>query len=187
MSLIKDILEGGGGRFGAAVEHFRSEAAKLRTGRAHPSLVEDLLVDYYGTKTPVKQLASVSVPESRTILIQPWDISGLQAVADAIRVSDLGLNPADDGRVIRLSLPALTEDRRKELVRTLNARMEDARVSIRTTREELWKEIQQYEKEGLIGEDEKFSGKDELQKEVDRFNAELESVRRKKEEEIMTV
>lgn len=187
MGAAKDIIDGGEARFRAAAEHFQAEAAKLRTGRAHPSLVEDILVDYYGAKTPIRQLASVSVPESRSILIQPWDQSSLQAVADAIRLSDLGLNPADDGRVIRLALPQLTEERRRELVKTLNARAEDARVAVRNIREELWKEIQSFEKEGLMGEDEKFSGKDDLQKEVDRWNAELELVRRRKEEEIMTV
>lgn len=187
MSEVKGIISGNESRFRAAAEHFQTEAAKLRTGRAHPSLIEDVMVDYYGSRTPIKQIASVTVPEPRMLVIQPWDQSSLQAVADAIRTSDLGLNPADDGHIIRLSLPPLTEDRRKELVRTLNARMEDARVSVRNIREEIWKEILSLEKEGLIGEDEKFSGKDELQKEVDKWNAELESVRKRKEEEILTV
>jgi ribosome recycling factor len=187
MSEVKGILSGNEGRFRSALDHFQTEAAKLRTGRAHPSLVEDIMVDYYGARTPIKQIASVTVPEPRMLVIQPWDQSSLQAVADAIRTSDLGLNPADDGHLIRLALPALTEERRKELVRTLNTRAEDARVSVRNIREEIWKEIQALEKEGLIGEDDKFSGKDDLQKEVDKWNAELESVRKRKEEEILTV
>ncbi len=187
MSEAKEIVSVSEARFRAAAEHFQTEAAKLRTGRAHPSLVEDIMVDYYGSRTPIRQIASVTVPEPRTLVIQPWDQSGLQAVAEAIRSSDLGLNPADDGRLIRLSLPPLTEDRRKELVKALNSRAEDARVSVRSIREEVWKEIQSLEKEGRIGEDEKFSGKDDLQKEVDRWNAELETVRKRKEEEILTV
>jgi len=187
MGEAKNIISGNEDRFRSALEHFRAEAAKLRTGRAHPSLVEDIQVEYYGSRTPIRQIASVTVPEPRTLAIQPWDQTSLHAVADAIRMSDLGLNPADDGHIIRLSLQALTEDRRRELVKTLNARAEDARVSVRNIREEIWKEIQSLEKEGLIGEDEKFSGKDDLQKEVDRWNAELETVRKKKEEEILTV
>ncbi|MEI6650295.1 MAG: ribosome recycling factor [Candidatus Moraniibacteriota bacterium] len=173
--------------FERTIEHFRVEASKLRTGRAHPSIIEDLNVEYYGSRTPLKQIASITVPEPRQLVIQPWDQGSLQAIAEAIRSSDLGLNPADDGHLIRLSLPQLTEDRRKELVRTLNGRMEDARVAVRTIREDLWKEIQDAEKRGDISEDEKFSGKDELQKEVDKTNEALESVRKKKEEEIMTV
>lgn len=175
------------GDFQAALDHFKGEAAKLRTGRANATLVEDVSVDYYGSKTPLKQVASITVPEPRLIVIQPWDQGSIQAIAEAIRTSDLGLNPADDGHVIRLALPPLTEDRRKELVKTLNARAEDARMSIRSIREDAWKDIQDLEKAGEISEDDKFRGKDELQKEVDKWNAEIESVRKKKEEEILTV
>lgn len=184
---VKALIDNRSSDFEKAVDHFRSEAAKLRTGRAHPSLVEDLLVEYYGTKTPLKQVASVTVPESRQLVIQPWDSDSLVAIAEAIRSSDLGLNPVDDGQVIRLTLPALTEDRRKELVKALGNRLEDARVSVRTIREEIWKEIQDLEKSGEIGEDEKFTGKDELQKTVDRINEFLDEIRKKKEEEVMTV
>ena len=184
---VKTIIDGRREDFEKAVDHFRSEAAKLRTGRAHPSLVEDLLVEYYGAKTPLKQIASVTVPESRQLVIQPWDRDSLVAIVETIRSSDLGLNPADDGQVIRLTLPALTEDRRKELVKALGNRLEDARVSVRTTREEIWKEIQDLEKRGEIGEDEKFTGKDELQKSVDGINEALEEIRKKKETEIVTI
>jgi ribosome recycling factor len=183
----KTLISARSSDFEKAVDHFRAEAAKLRTGRAHPSLVEDVLVEYYGAKTPLKQIASVTVPESRQLVIQPWDRDSLVSIAEAIRSSDLGLNPADDGQVIRLTLPALTEDRRKELVRALGSRLEDARVSVRTIREEIWKEIQDLEKSGEIGEDEKFSGKDDLQKEVDRVNGMLDEIKAKKEGEIMTV
>lgn len=184
---VKSVIGNSTRDFEKAVEHFRLEAAKLRTGRAHPSLVEDLSIEYYGTRTPLRQVASVTIPEPRQIVIQPWDRDSLVAIADAIRSSDLGLNPSDDGHLIRLSLPQLTEDRRRELVKTLNGRMEDARVTVRSIREEVWKAIQDMEKKGEIGEDDKFSGKEELQKEVDRVNETLESVRKKKEEEIMTV
>lgn len=184
---IAEIIRSKAGDFQAALDHFKGEAAKLRTGRANASLVEDIAVEYYGSRTPLKQVASITVPESRLIVISPWDQGSLQAISEAIRSSDLGLNPADDGHVIRLALPPLTEDRRKELVKTLNTRAEDTRVSIRSVREDAWKDIQDLEKAGEIGEDDKFRGKDELQKEVDKWNAELESVRKKKEEEILTV
>lgn len=184
---VKGIIAGKEPAFRSTVEHFSVEAAKLRTGRANPSIVEDLLVDCYGSKMPLKQMASITVPEPRLIVIQPWDQGMIAAVADAVRMSDLGLNPADDGHVIRLALPQPTEDRRKELAKALNARAEETRVSIRTIREDAWKDIQELEKEGSVSEDDKFRGKEDLQKQVDRWNAELEILRKKKEEEILTV
>ncbi len=173
--------------FDKAIAHFESEMAKLRTGRAHPGLVEGLLVDYYGVQTPVKQMASVTVPEPRQILIAPWDKGALVQIEAAVRESDLGLNPMNDGVGIRINLPQLTEERRKELVKVLNAKAEEAKITIRSIREEIWKDIQEAEKNGEIGEDDKFRGKEELQKVVDEYNQKLESLREKKESEIMTV
>ncbi len=174
-------------RLDETVSHFTDEATKLRTGRAHPALVEGLLVDYYNTETPLKQIASVSIPEARQIVISPWDKGALTQIEAAIRGGDLGLNPVNDGSVIRITLPALTEDRRKELVKSLNQRAEEARIAIRTMREDVWKEIQKLENDGVIGEDDKFHGKDELQKIVDEYNKKIEELREKKEAEIMTV
>ncbi len=185
--MIKDIIDAHQDGFKNAVTHFEGELVKLRTGRAHPGLVEGLLVDYYGTQTPVKQMASVTVPEARQILISPWDKGSLASIEAAIRESDLGLNPMNDGVGVRITLPALTEERRKELVKVLNAKAEEAKIAIRSVREEAWKEIQEAEKEGLIGEDDKFRGKDDLQKVVDECNKQLETLREKKEGEIMTV
>ncbi len=185
--MVKELIEEKKNDFTAAVSHFEEEAAKLRTGRANPALVEGLLVDYYGTKTPLKQMATITIPEARQILIQPWDRGALVYVETAIRESDLGLNPTNDGATVRITLPALTEDRRKELVKALNQRAEDARISIRTIREEIWKDIQDLEKDGAIGEDDKFRGKDDLQKIVDEYNGKIESLREKKEKEILTV
>lgn len=173
--------------FDKAIEHFKNEAGKLRTGRANPSLVEGLLVDYYGTKTPLKQIASISTPEPRTITIQPWDRGALSAVEAAIRESDLNLNPNNDGIVVRINIPMLTEERRRELVKVLNQKGEEARISIRSIREEAWKEIQDLEKKGGISEDDKFKGKDLLQEIVDEYNKKIEEIRGKKEGEIMTV
>ncbi|MFZ2187881.1 MAG: ribosome recycling factor [Candidatus Moraniibacteriota bacterium] len=185
--MIKALITEKLSSFANAVEHFASEAAKIRTGRANPGLVEGLIVDYYGTKTPLKQIASIAIPEARQIVIQPWDKGSLVQIEAAIRESDLGLNPGNDGLAIRIILPSLTEDRRRDLVKALNSRAEESRIAIRTIREGIWKDIQDKERAGEISEDDKFLGKDELQKVVDDYNQKLEAVRKKKEEEILTV
>ena len=173
--------------FEEAVNHFSEEMAKLRTGRATPALVDHLLVDYYNTKSPIKQIASVSAPEARLILIAPWDTGSLVMIEAAIREANLGLNPSNDGKVIRLSIPPLTEDRRRDLVKGLNRLAEEARIAVRTIREDAWKEIQDVEKAGGMGEDDKFHGKDALQEIVETYNDRIEELRKKKEGEIMTV
>lgn len=185
--MVKELIQAGREKFEQAVEHFSEEAAKIRSGRANPALLEGILVDYYGTRTPIKQIANVTIPEARQILIQPWDKGVMQPIETAIRESDLGLNPGNDGNVIRITLPALTEERRREFVKALNARAEESRISIRATREEIWKDIQDLEKAGDISEDDKFAGKDELQKIVDEYNAKIEELREKKEKDILTV
>ena len=185
--MIKELIAKKVVSFENAVEHFANEVAKIRTGRANPGLVENLMVDYYGVKTPLKQVANVNIPEARQILIQPWDKGMLVFVEAAIRESDLGVNPSNDGQSIRITLPMLTEERRKDFVKTLNHRAEDGRIAIRAIREEIWKEIQELEKTGTISEDDKFHGKDELQKVVDEYNQKLETIREKKEKEILTV
>jgi ribosome recycling factor len=185
--MVKELIDGKKESFENAVTHFVEEAAKLRTGRANPALVENILVDYYGVRTPLVQIASISIPEARQILIQPWDKGAMQPIETAIRDSDLGLNPGNDGQNIRIVLPALNEERRHDLVKSLGARAEEARIAIRTVREEVWKEIQDLEKEGAIGEDDKFQGKDDLQKVIDEYNAKIESLKEKKEQEILTV
>ncbi len=181
------MIEAKRGDFDKAVGFLEGELLKLRTGRAHPGLVEDLLVDYYGTMTPIKQMASVSVPEPRQILISPWDKGALAKIEATIRESDLGLNPLNDGVGVRVVLPALTEERRKDLVKVLNTKAEEARIAIRSVREDIWKDIQEAEQNGEMGEDEKFRGKEDLQKVVDEYNARIEGLRDKKEQEIMTV
>lgn len=185
--MVKELIASKIPEFEATLEHFSQEAAKLRTGRANPGLVENLLVDYYGTRSPLKQIASISVPEPRQIMVQPWDKGSLVFIETAIRESDLGLTPGNDGQVIRIVLPMLTEERRKELVKSLGARAEEGRIAIRSIREAAWKEIQDSEREGGISEDDKFAGKDDLQKVVDEYNQKLEAIRKKKEDEILTV
>ncbi|MDD2766545.1 MAG: ribosome recycling factor [Candidatus Moranbacteria bacterium] len=185
--MIKELIAVEIPNFENAVEHFANESSKIRTGRAQPSLVENLMVDYYGTKTPLKQIANIMIPEARQILIQPWDKGSLALIEAAFRESDLGLNPNNDGVALRITLPALTEDRRHDFVKTLNAKAEEGRIAIRTVREGIWKDIQDKEKSGEISEDDKFQGKDELQKVVDEYNQKLEDIREKKEKDILTV
>ncbi|MDD5396883.1 MAG: ribosome recycling factor [Candidatus Moranbacteria bacterium] len=180
INLHKDNLDG-------SIEHFKGEAGKIRTGRANPSLVEDLLVDYYGAKTPLKQIASINTPEPRTISIQPWDRGALAAIEGAIRSSDLNLNPMNDGILVRINIPMLTEDRRREMVKVLNQKAEEARIAVRSIREDVLKEVKDAEKAGDISEDDEFKAKEKVQEIVDEYNKKIEEIRAKKEVEIMTV
>lgn len=185
--MYQDVINGKKEDFESAIEYFKGEIEKFRTGRATPSLVDYLVVDYYGTKTPLKQMASINVPEPRSLMIQPWDRSALSAIEGAIREANIGLNPVNDGVVVRINVPALTEERRKEIVKALNHKAEESRIAIRNIREEALKEIQNLEKEGIISEDDKFRAKDILQEKVEAYNKQVEELRKKKEEDIMTV
>ena len=173
--------------FENAIEHLYVECNKLRTGRANASLVENLKVDYYGTPTELKQAANITIPEARQILIQPWDKSILDIIEQTINKADLGVSPANDGVVIRISLPPMTEQNRKDLVKVLNQKIEESRIRIRGVRESIWKEILAQEKKENASEDEKFSAKDDLQKVVDAYNSKIDEIKKKKEEDIMTV
>lgn len=185
--MVKELIEKNKEKFEKSVEFFKEEVGKIRTGRANAALVDGIMIDYYGSKSPLKQVATITVPEPRTITIAPWNRDNLINIEKAIRESQLNLNPVNDGQVIRINLPTLTEERRKELVKILNQKAEEARVGIRKGREEIWDEIQEMEKAGKIGEDDKFAGKEKLQKIVDEYNARIEEIREKKEKEIMTV
>lgn len=173
--------------FAKAVEHLRSELKTLRTGRASSQLVEHLEVEYYGIKTPLIQIAQITVPEPRTITIQPYDKNALKDIEKAIQSSNLGINPVNDGSHIRLNIPAMTEERRKELVKVVASMSEKSRVSIRNVREEIWREIQKMEKDGKISEDDKMRAKDDMQKMVDKYNDEVKKLSDAKEQEVMTI
>ncbi|HAI73898.1 MAG TPA: ribosome recycling factor [Candidatus Moranbacteria bacterium] len=179
----KEIIEKSKANFEKTVSYFKEALGKIRTGRASTAIVDNLMVDYYGAKSPLKQVASISVPEPRMIVISPWDKDNLVAIEKAIKESDLNFNPSNDGQIIRINIPALTEERRKEFVKLLNNEAEGARVSIRKCREDIWDEIQAL----TIGEDDKFQGKEKLQKVVDEYNSIIEEIRKKKEAEIMQV
>ncbi len=169
------------------IEKLKGEISGLRTGRASPALVEDLEVDYYGSKTPLKAIASISSPEPRTLVISPWDKNAVQPIERAIQTSVLGLNPITDREVIRLTIPQLTEERRKELTKLLGRHLEEARIHVRKEREEILRGIDAQEKNKEISEDEKFRQKNEVQKAVDEINKKIEDLGKTKEKEIMTV
>ena len=157
----------------------------IRTGRASPALVEKLQVEYYGSELTLIQLATISVPEARQLMIRPFDGSSLRAIERAIQASDLGLTPSNDGKVIRLNLPPLTEERRRDLVKMVNNRLEDARVAIRNIRRDSLKDLRDFEKEKMISEDELHQGEDELQDLTNEMIDQVAVIGKRKEEEIM--
>jgi ribosome recycling factor len=174
-------------RMQAAVDVLAREFASVRTGRANAALLDGVRVEAYGTTTPLNQVASVSVPDPRTILIQPWDATQLKEIEKGIVKSDLGLSPSNDGKVIRLTMPTLTEERRKQLAKSVGKFAEDARVAIRNVRREANDKMKGLAKEKKISEDEERRGHDQIQKATDRFTAKIDELTKKKEQEVLTV
>ena len=185
--MIDDVLLDAEDRMEKAVAALRRELTTIRTGRAHPGLVEHLRVDYYGAPTPLNQLATIGVPEPRLLTIQPWDRQSLSAIEKAIQKSDLGLNPMNDGTIIRLVIPQLTEERRKELVRVVRKKVEEGRVAVRNVRRDCQDELRRLQREKQVSEDAQYRGQDELQKLTDRFIQEIDQVGEEKEEELLAV
>lgn len=183
--MVKDILNDAKRRMQSAINILDDELKGIRTGRANPGLVEHLEVEYYGVPTPLIQLASISVPEPRSLLIKPFDRSLLKAIEKAIIASDLGLTPNNDGQNIRLNLPPLTAERRKELVKLAHNRAEEAKVAIRNVRRDAMKDFKTAEDEKMISEDERKNAEKELQKLTDDFVAKAEELFKSKEQEIM--
>ncbi len=184
---IKSLLKDAETRMHGAIQSLLDDLNGIRTGRASPALVEKLPVEYYGTPTPLQNLASISVPEPRTLTIKPFDAGSLKEIEKAIRVSDLGLNPNSDGKVIHLNLPPLTEERRRDLVKHMHHRLEESRIAVRNVRRDLHNDIREYEKEKLITEDDLKRGEEDLQKLTDKFIEEIAGLGQKKEKEIMEV
>jgi ribosome recycling factor len=174
-------------KMGRAVEAMERDFQAFRTGRASTALVERLTVDYYGTQTPLNQLAGISVPEAHQIVIQPWDRAVLGAIEKAIQKSELGLVPNVDGTVVRLNIPPLTEERRKDLVKSVHKRMEDARVEVRNLRREAADDLKKEERDGDVGTDESHRQLDQLQKTTDRWIGEVDRRGAVKEQEVMEV
>src|SRR3954466_11876627 len=174
-------------RMSRAIDAMQRDFQSVRTGRASTSLVERLQVEYYGTSTPLNQLAGISVPEPHQIVIQPWDRGVLGAIEKAIQKSDIGLVPNVDGTVVRLNIPPLTEERRKDLVRVVHKRMEEARVEIHNIRRDATHDLQKEERDGSVGADESHRQLDALQKTTDRFIAEVDRIGGAKEQEVLEV
>jgi ribosome recycling factor len=185
--MIKDILKEAETRMHAAIQNLDNDLSGIRTGRATPALVERLQVEYYGTPTALMQLASISVPEPRSLLIKAFDPASLKNIERAILASDLGLTPNNDGKQIRLNLPALTEERRRELVKVVHARLEECRIAVRNVRRDLHNDMREFEKEKLISEDDLRRGEDDLQKITDKSIEEINKHGERKEQEIMEV
>lgn len=173
--------------FQEIIIHFQEELSKLRTGRAHPGMLEDLRADYYGQPTPIKQMASITVPEARQLAVTPWDKAALAPIEKAIRESELGLNPTNEGDKLRIKIPELTEERRREMLKLAGKLGEEARIKIRNIREELLRDMKKKQEAGEITEDDLKRERDLLQKTVDEFNAQIKQLSDAKEKEMLTV
>ncbi|MCI0547070.1 MAG: ribosome recycling factor [Candidatus Rokubacteria bacterium] len=174
-------------RMQAAVDLVGRELAGLRTGRANTALLDALRVDAYGSPTPINQLASVAVPDPKTLVIQPWDASQIGVIEKAILKSDLGLTPASDGKVIRLTMPALTEERRRQLAKTVGKFAEEGRVAVRNVRREINDKLKALAKEKHVAQDEERRGHEQIQKTTDRFIARIDELAKKKEHELLSM
>ena len=184
---VEDIIRESEDRMNKSLHAFDTELVKIRTGRASTSLVEHIIVDYYGTMTPINQLATLSTPEARTILIQPWDINAISGIEKAIMKSELGTNPANDGKVIRISIPVLTEERRKDLVKHISKLAEEYRVSIRQIRKDMNSKLKDSEKEKHIPEDAAKKHLNKIQELTDKYIQKINERLEKKEKEVLEV
>ena len=185
--MIRDVIQKTKVRMDKAVEDLRRELSGVRSGRASISLLDHIMVEYYGTPTPLNQVATLSVPEPTLITAQPWDMSVLPAIEKAIRSSDLGLNPGNDGKLIRIPIPPLTEERRKQLAKHVHKVLEDHRTAIRNIRRDENEVIKKMLKDKQVSEDEERKALDEVQKLTDQYTTKVEELAKKKEEEILTV
>ncbi len=185
--MIKDVMQEAETRMKGAIKALEEDMNAIRTGRASPALVERLMVEYYGTPTPLQQLATITTPEPQLITIRPFDPKSLGSIEKAILASELGLTPTNDGKIIRLTIPPLTEQRRQELAKVVNRRVEEAKVAIRNIRRDALDDLREFEKEKLISEDEFFRARDDLQKLTDHYTEQVEKIGERKQQEIMEV
>jgi ribosome recycling factor len=187
MATAEEFIAGAAGRMDKSVEHARNEFNTVRTGRASTGLLDRITVDYYGTPTPLKQLATINVPEPRMLTIQPFDPSSIKAIEKAIQESDLGLQPANDGKLIRLPVPQLTEERRKDLVKVVRNMAEKHRIAVREVRRDALKHLQELVKNGEVGDDDERRAEQEVQKLTDTHTKTIDELLKHKEAEIMEV
>jgi ribosome recycling factor len=187
VELIDELLVDAKDRMAKSVDSTRGELATVRTGRASPHLLDRIVVDYYGSPTPLKQLANVSASDARLLTVTPFDKSGLGAIEKAIQESDVGLTPSNDGNLIRLQIPEMTEERRREMVKVVHGVAEEGRIAIRNVRRDIMSDLRELKKEGEAGEDDERRGEEALQKQTDEATAEIDSLLKGKEEEILEV
>jgi ribosome recycling factor len=185
--MIKDVMDDAEVRMGKAIDALRRDLATIRTGRASPSLVERLPVDYYGSSTPLNQLAGISVPEPRMLVIQPWDRGSMAAIEKAIRKSELGLNPTNDGQVVRIAIPALTEERRRQLVKLVHGHVEEGKVALRNIRRDAMSHVKELLAEKQIGEDDERRAEQQVDEITRRYVSDAERVGKAKEQEVLEV
>ena len=185
--MVAEIIKEAGQKMKSSIDHLFHELGKLRTGQASVALLDDLMVDYYGNPTPLKQVATLGSPDSHTLTVQPWEASILKDIEKAIQASDLGLTPNNDGKVIRLAIPPLTNERRQQLVKLVKKQAEECKVSIRNVRRDTNEKLKQSEKKHDISEDESRKGQDETQKITDKFVAEVDKITQTKEKDILEV
>ncbi len=183
--MVKEALRALEAKMKVSAEHFRKDLSRLRTGRANLSLFEDIKVEYYGTLTPVNQVASLGIPDPTLVSVQPWDPSLLETIDKAIRAADLGLNPINDGKMLKVPIPPLDDERRQEMAKKIKKMLEDEKTALRNMRRETKDLIEQAEKDKAITEDEKFSGLEQLQKLIDDYSKKIEEVAAAKEKEIL--
>ena len=185
--MLKDVYKEAEARMKGAIQALEEDLSGIRTGRASPALIERMQVEYYGAPSPLIQLATISVPEARTLLIRPFDATSLKAIERAILASDLGLTPNNDGKAIRLNLPPLTEERRRELGKVVHNRVEEARVAVRNVRRDSIRDLREFMQEKMISEDDLKRGEEELQKITDQHIEEINAIGDRKEKEILEV
>lgn len=185
--MIADVMADAESRMAKAVEALQRDLGSVRTGRASPSLVERITVDYYGAPTPLNQMANISVPESRLLVIQPWDKSAIGAIDKAIQKSELGLNPTNDGQVVRIAIPTLTEERRKQLVKVVHGHVEDGKVALRNIRRDAVGSVRELMNEGMISADDERRGEQQIDTLTKRFIEEVDRIGKSKEHEVLEI
>ena len=184
---MKELIKNSDEKMAKSIDSLKSEFSTVRAGRANPSILNKISVDYYGTPTPINQIAAISVPDPKTIVIQPWDGSILKEIEKAIQTSELGINPANDGKIIRIVIPPLTEERRKVLVKDIHKMAENAKVAVRNIRRDFMDKLKAMKKDSQITEDELKDGENQLQKTTDKYIKNIDDVLKEKEQEILTV
>jgi ribosome recycling factor len=185
--MIQDVILDADGRMSKALDALRRDLTSVRTGRANPAILDRVMVEYYGTSSPINQVASISVPESRMLVIQPWDKGSIPAIEKAIMKSDLGVTPSNDGQIIRIALPQLTEERRKQMVKIVHQQTEDAKVSIRNVRRDAITHIKELMNEKMISENDERRGEHQVDELTKKFTDEAEKIGKAKEAEVLEV